>query len=90
MKLLIAAISIFISLSLESANANIRIDGIALNQRAFDVSAARSLGGNERGPALGVLSNGSLILGGGDKGGTLFLWSEKDAKIKNARRFHKS
>jgi len=82
MKLLIAAISIFISLSLESANANIRIDGIALNQRAFDVSAARSLGGNERGPALGVLSNGALLLGGGDKGGSLFIWSEKNPKLR--------
>ena len=87
MKLLIAVISIFIFLPLESANANLRIDGISLNQKSFDVSASQSLGGNERGPALGVLSNGSLILGGGDKGGTLFLWSEKDAKLRTLGDF---
>ena len=87
MKLLIAVISIFIFLPLESANANLRIDGISLNQKSFDVSASQSLGGNERGPALGVLSDGSLILGGGDKGGTLFLWSEKDAKLRTLGDF---
>jgi len=68
-------------LSSFNASATVRIGDLDLKTSFIDVKVARSLGGNERGPALGVLSNGALLLGGGDKGGSLFIWSEKNPKL---------
>lgn len=70
-----------------NSSATIRVSDLDLETRSIDITAAQSLGGNERGPALGVLSNGSLLLGGGDKGGTLFHWSEKDPKLRKLGDF---
>jgi glucose/arabinose dehydrogenase len=69
-------------LSSFNASATVRIGDLDLKTSFIDVKVARSLGGNERGPALGVLSNGALLLGGGDKGGSLFIWSEKNPKLR--------
>lgn len=67
---------------MSAATANFRLDGVEFKLKIYDVRDSRSLGGNERGAALGVLSNGNLLLGGGNKGGTLFLWSDKESKLK--------
>ena len=49
-----------------------------LKKVEYRVEAAQSLGGNPRGPALAVLADGSALLGGGDRGGTVFLWRESE------------
>ena len=43
----------------------------------FQVPGARTLGGlNPRGPAIAVMSDGTVLLGGGPRGGFLYTWSE--------------
>ncbi|MGA0902004.1 MAG: PQQ-dependent sugar dehydrogenase [Candidatus Nanopelagicaceae bacterium] len=64
-----------------TASANIRVDNLPLNVKSISIADARSLGGNDRGPALEVLSDGTLLLGGGDKGGSLFIWSERKPEL---------
>lgn len=90
MKLPILSLLILFSFAFQSAHANIKVDGLTLNQKNFDVSDAISRGGNERGPALAVLSNGSLLLGGGDRGGSLFIWSENNPKLRILGNFIQS
>lgn len=87
MNFVISVLLIFLLIAQPASYAKLQIDNQSLSTEYISVSEARSLGGNERGPALGVLSNGSLILGGGDKGGTLFLWSEKDTKLRTLGDF---
>lgn len=82
MRFIICFLTLILFSALPTANAAIRIDNQTLSTKSVSVSEVRSLGGNERGAALGVLSNGNLLLGGGDKGGTLFLWSENESKLK--------
>jgi glucose/arabinose dehydrogenase len=89
-KLPILSLLILFSFAFQSAHANIKVDGLTLNQKNFDVSDAISRGGNERGPALAVLSNGSLLLGGGDRGGSLFIWSENNPKLRILGNFIQS
>ena len=87
MNFVISVLLFFLLIAQPASYAKLQIDNQSLSTEYISVSEARSLGGNERGPALGVLSNGSLILGGGDKGGTLFLWSEKDTKLRTLGDF---
>jgi hypothetical protein len=79
----------FIALVLLIALANfpakatdIRVDGIAIDVRSFNVAPTKSVGGNDRGPALAVLSDGSILLGGGARGGSIYSWRESDKKLK--------
>jgi hypothetical protein len=79
----------FIALVLLIALANfpakaidVRVDGIAIDVRSFNVAPTKSVGGNDRGPALAVLSDGSILLGGGARGGSIYSWRESDKKLK--------
>lgn len=65
-----------------SANASgIQVGNVAFSQAGYEIKSAQSLGGNPRGPALAVLDNGSALLGGGDRGGTVFLWREGNEEL---------
>ena len=62
----------------------ITVDGLRLTVTAFDVADTRSVGGNDRGPALAVLDDGTLILGGGSRGGSVWTWSETNPQLRLA------
>ena len=66
---------LFLLISFLTTNPSIaRADKIDLQIRSVDVKAAQVEG--SRGPALAVLSDGRLLLGGGNLGDTLFLFAE--------------
>lgn len=48
---------------------------------SYEVREARSIGGNDRGPALAVLQDGTVLLGGGSSGGTIFAWRESENSL---------
>ncbi|MDP4746601.1 MAG: hypothetical protein NWR58_02020, partial [Candidatus Nanopelagicales bacterium] len=55
---------------------------IDLDIQTMNASKSATRAGNgERGPALAVLKNGNLILGGGNNGGTLFLGDGKKRAV---------
>ena len=68
---------VFIFSSTTPAFAEIDVDIQTMNAS----KAATRAGNGERGPALAVLKNGNLILGGGNNGGTLFLGDGKKRAV---------
>lgn len=67
---------------LPSTHADFRIGGVSITQQSFGIEETISLGGNDRGPALGVLKDGTLLLGGGAKGGTIYSYSISEERLK--------
>lgn len=49
--------------------------------RSERISTAVTTGGNQRGPALAVLQDGTLILGGGKTGGQIFIYEVPAKKL---------
>lgn len=63
--------------------ANINAGNAELSVTEYSVQAARTLGGlNPRGPAVAVLSDGTVLLGGGARGGFLYAWSEAEPDLQ--------
>lgn len=70
---------LFLTLALSALPANgaeIKVGGISVDVTSFDVAPSKSLGGNDRGPAIAVLKDGTVLLGGGNRGGSIFVWRE--------------
>ena len=75
-KIIILFISIFILSSQPVMAEDLNIDIQKMN-----ASESITKGGNsQRGPALAVLKNGDLLLGGGANGGSIFLGDGKKRK----------
>ena len=66
-KVLIATLTLLL-LSPSAANSAVNLD-----IKTIDISASATNGGNQRGAALAVLDDGSLLLGGGKSGGVIYL-----------------
>lgn len=49
---------------------------------SFDIAGAVTNGGGSRGPALAVMQDGTMLLGGGDAGGEIFLVNVKTQKLQ--------
>lgn len=60
----------------------IKVAGVAIDVKSFDVELTKSLGGNDRGPALALLKDGTVLLGGGNRGGSIFAWNESSQELK--------
>jgi len=59
---------------------------IQLQVSESDIEKTLTVDGSSRGPALGVLANSSLLFGGGNSGGSIFLTSPTSIKIKEVGR----
>jgi len=81
LKILALALVLFFAAS-SSSSADIRVADFSLSTKSFDISETKSLGGNDRGPAIAVLSDGTLLLGGGSRGGSIFSWREDQGELK--------
>ena len=56
-------------------------DSLNLSMSSNAVAAAVTTGGGSRGPALEVMRDGTLLLGGGLAGGEVFTWSSETQKL---------
>jgi glucose/arabinose dehydrogenase len=72
---------IFLASSLAS-DSTIKVGSTDLKVVAHKIKDARSVGDGERGPALAVLSDNTVLLGGGSRGGSVYSWRESDKKLK--------
>lgn len=81
MKRLVALTLALTLASVPAQAAEIRVDGIAIDVQSFDVEQTKSLGGNDRGPAMAVLKDGTVLLGGGARGGTIYSWRERENQL---------
>jgi glucose/arabinose dehydrogenase len=75
-KLLISTLTLLI-LSATAANSAEKLD-----IKTLDISASSTNGGSQRGAALAVLADGSLLLGGGKSGGELFTYNIESKSLK--------
>jgi glucose/arabinose dehydrogenase len=64
-----------------SRASEIKVGDLALDVASFSVEITKSLGGNDRGPALAVLNDGTVLLGGGVRGGSIFAWREEGNEL---------
>lgn len=65
-------------ISTSSAHANFRVDGETFTLSKVELPITKSVGGSDRGPAIAVMADGSVLLGGGERGGSIFHWHEGD------------
>lgn len=75
--LLVAALS-----AIPASASEIKVAGVVVDVASFDVERTKSLGGNDRGPAMAVLNDGTVLLGGGSRGGSIFVWNESSQEPK--------
>ena len=75
-KLLTATLTLLL-LSTTAANSAEKLD-----IKTLDISASATNGGSQRGAALAVLADGSLLLGGGKSGGELFTYDLESKSLK--------
>jgi glucose/arabinose dehydrogenase len=80
-RLVILVISLVLAV-IPARAAEIRVGGLTIDVASFDVERSKSLGGNDRGPAMAVLKDGTVLLGGGSRGGTIFAWNEQTKDLK--------
>jgi hypothetical protein len=63
----------------------INVDGISIDVKRFNVESTKINGEGEftdRGPAMAVLKDGTVLLGGGKRGGSIFAWNEYNQNLK--------
>jgi hypothetical protein len=75
-KLLILLLTLVL---IPSASANTAVN---LDIQSIDISVSSTKGGNQRGAALAVLQDGSLLLGGGKSGGEIFTYNIASKSLK--------
>lgn len=80
-RLLVLVLALTLSV-IPALASEIKVAGIAIDVKSFDVEPTKSLGGNDRGPALAVLKDGTILLGGGTRGGSIFVWNESSQDLK--------
>ena len=68
------------------SNQSISSESITLQVTEINIENTLTLDGTPRGPALGVLADGSLLLGGGNSGGSIFLMNPTLNSIKEVGR----
>ena len=68
------------------SNQSISSESITLQVTEISIENTLTLDGTPRGPALGVLADGSLLLGGGNSGGSIFLMNPTLNSIKEVGR----
>jgi glucose/arabinose dehydrogenase len=76
-KLLPALLSLLLLIPAGPANAS----APDLEITSASISASATKGGNQRGPALAVLDDGTLLLGGGRTGGQIFTYEIRSKKL---------
>lgn len=73
-------LALFITVNTASV-AEIKVGDFSLSIQSFDIEQTKSLGGNDRGPAIAVLKDGTVLLGGGSRGGSIFSWRETKGEL---------
>lgn len=76
-KLLVGTLSVLLLAPMAPAVASVPEFEI----RSENISSAVTKGGGERGPALAVLRDGTLLLGGGRTGGQIFTYEQASKKL---------
>jgi len=59
----------------------INVGGADIPVVEYPITAARTLGGNARGPAMAILRDGTVLLGGGPRGGFIYAWREDQPEL---------
>jgi hypothetical protein len=67
-------------------NFKINVDGVSINVKRFNVESTITTGESPfppRGANIAVLKDGTVLLGGGERGMSVFAWNEHDQKLKH-------
>lgn len=60
---------------------------VSLTFASKSISKAITEGGNTRGPALAVMKDDTILLGGGKSGGEIFTWSKQKSALRSLGTF---
>ena len=66
-------------------NFKINVDGVSIHVKRFNVESTITTGEPPfppRGANIAVLKDGTILLGGGERGGSVFAWNEHNQQLK--------
>ena len=75
------ASALILSLLPYASAAELEKNSIDLETKSWSIQNSVTQGGNTRGPALAILSDDTVILGGGRSGGEVFIWKPTSKNI---------
>ena len=76
MKGLLAVLLLIITFTPAAHAADFKDGTVALNIESKSITKAVTEGGNSRGPALALLKDDTVLLGGGRSGGEILTWNK--------------
>jgi len=65
---------------------SIKVDGTSVRIKKFNIESTITTGElpfPPRGSVLAVLKDGTILLGGGERGGSIFSWNEHEQRVKH-------
>ncbi len=68
-------------------SADFEVDSLSLTFTSKSISKAVTGGGNTRGPALALLKDDTILLGGGRNGGELLTWNKAKTSLISLGKF---
>jgi hypothetical protein len=71
---------------LNKENFEIKVDGVSIHVKRFNVESTITTGQSPFppcGPVIAVLKDKTVLLGGGERGMSVFAWNEHDQKLKH-------
>jgi hypothetical protein len=83
MKILAALVSLFLVVALPAHAADFEDGSVSLNITSRSIDKGVTEGGNSRGPALALLKDDTMLLGGGRSGGELLTWNKAKTSLRS-------
>ena len=70
-----------------SSAASLSDNSLELTFSSQSITKALTNGGNSRGPALAVMKDDTVLLGGGQSGGELLTWNQTKTGLRSLGKF---
>ena len=86
-RIVIVVTALLISTMSTSNAAGFADDSISLTFASESISKSVTEGGNPRGPALALLKDDTVLLGGGKNGGEILTWNKQSKTLKSLGNF---
>ncbi len=79
--------SLFLGASVSASAADFNDGSVSLNITSRSIDKGVTEGGNSRGPALALLKDDTVLLGGGRSGGELLTWNKAKTSLRSLGKF---
>ena len=79
--------SLLLIVGIPSSAADLADGAVSLTFNSKSISKSVTEGGNSRGPALAVMKDDTILLGGGRSGGEIFTWNSDESALRTLGKF---